>query len=295
MSIRSKAIIALIITAACFPLFSIVARLSNDGFAPMTQVYLRVGLAFILSAFLFRKKVSLSKLKLISHRDWMGLLLMGVIGYGFNVYFSVLGAIQEKLLNVAVIGSTEILMVYILSIIIFRQKPKVTIFFFIFLSLIGISFIASKSFSPSFAKFGSGDIAMLLWAFTSALYIIGRQVLSERLNNEEITLIVMCMAVATAFVLAIFLREPFSWQNLFIPTVFAAVIFGAILNTIVIPLQNFAYKYLSGVAATQILLLGNVFSFLYGYVFYKELISVPELVGAILILSSVYLTNKYTS
>lgn len=289
---RSWSIGALLLTAACFPLFSIVSRLVNDGFAPLTQVYLRIGLGLIFTMVFLSKQIRWKVLRTISLRDGLALMLMGVVGYSFSTYFTTLGALHTSLVNVSIIGNSEPFFVYLYSFLIFKQPIKTQILLFIFLTILGVAMVATKSFVPVVSGFGIGEVYVLLFAATSAWYLLGRQLLSDRLNNSEITVLGMVIAVLSTFLLALFSRERFLAQHLLQREIFLGLILGGVLNTVTMLLQNFAYKHLEGVVASQILLVATLFSLLYGYVWYHEIVSLPEMVGVVVILASVYMTNK---
>lgn len=292
---KNKAILALVIAAASFPLFSIGSRLVNEGFAPLTQVALRIGLGFIFASLILGKNVRLKALSTIPKKDWFTLLLMGIVGYSLSTYFTTLGALNAKLVNVSVIGNLELLFVYLYSILIFKKQAKSTIFIFIFLTLWGAAIMGTKSFVPILSNFGIGEFFVILFAATSALYLIGRQLLSNHLNNTEVTLISMLIAFLSTLFLAIVTKEPFIWVNFFNKNVLLGLAIGGSLNMIAMPLQNFAYKYLEGVFASQILLSSLLFSLLYGFLLYRELVSVPEVFGGSLIILSTLVINKLTS
>ena len=73
------------------------------------------------------------------------------------------------------------------------------------------------------------------------------------------------------------------------------LVLGGILNVIVMPLQNFAYKHIQGVLASQILLSATIFSLLYGYLFYRELPTVFGIIGSIVIVGSAYLNKRFST
>lgn len=286
------AIVFLLISSALFPFFSIVARLIDPGLPPLTQIYLRLTGSLLLALIFFHKHIRLDVIKKLPLKDWLWLFSMGVIGLALAVYFFIRGAIQEKLLNVTVIGGTDIFMVYILSLIIFKEKFKPRILFYIIFSLIGVAFLATKSFIPTFGAFGKGDIFILLSALSSATYIISRKLLSQNLNDFEITVTTMTIGIISTFLLSTITGEQAHFSNLTQSSILLGLLLGAVLNVIVMPLENFAFKHTSGVLATQILLSANLFSLMYGYLFYREIVGFPEIIGASLILISVYLTNK---
>ena len=289
---RSWSIGALLLTAACFPLFSIVTRLVNEGFAPLTQVYLRIGVGLILTMVFFSKHIRWKAFRTLSLRDGLALLLMGVVGYSLSTYFTTLGALHAPLVNVSIIGNTEPFFVYLYSFLVFKQPIKTQVLLFMFLTVLGVAMVATHSFVPVVSAFGIGEVYVLLFAATSAWYLIGRQLVSDKLNTSEITVLGMAIACLSTVVFALFARERFMPQHLLITGVFMGLLLGGALNTIVMLLQNFAYKYLEGVVASQILLVATLFSLLYGYVWYHEIVSLPEKVGVVVILVSVFMTNK---
>jgi len=219
-------------------------------------------------------------------------MLMGVVGYSLSTYFTTLGALHASLVNVAIIGNTEPFFVYLYSFLVFKQPIKTQVLLFIFLTMLGVAMVATHSFVPLVSAFGIGEVYVLLFAATSAWYLIGRQLVSDKLNTSEITVLGMAIACLSTFVLALFARERFTPQHLLLTGVFMGLLLGGALNTIVMLLQNFAYKHLEGVVASQILLVATLFSLLYGYVWYHEIVSLPEMVGVVVILASVYMTNK---
>ncbi|MGH7249625.1 MAG: EamA family transporter, partial [Minisyncoccia bacterium] len=93
LSKKTQALIALCITALGYSLLSVVARLMSKGFTPYTQVYLRIGLGFVLSLIIFGKDIDFKKIQRIGKKDWLLLLLMGTVGYGLAVGFVTLGVL----------------------------------------------------------------------------------------------------------------------------------------------------------------------------------------------------------
>jgi drug/metabolite transporter (DMT)-like permease len=217
---------------------------------------------------------------------------MGVVGYSLSTYFTTLGVLHTSLVNVSIIGNTEPFFVYLYSLLVFKQPLKTQVLLFIFLSILGVAMVATHSFVPVVSAIGIGEVYVVLFAATSAWYLIGRKLLSDKLNNSEITVLGMAIACLSTFVLALFARESFTPQHLLFPGVFVGLLLGGALNTIVMLLQNLAYKHLEGVVASQILLLATLFSLLYGYLWYREMVSLPQMVGVVVILASVFMTNK---
>lgn len=289
---KTRAMVMLMVSALCYALLNVVARLLNLGFEPMTQTYLRIFLGAVVVGILFSRKIRWSRLSHIPKRDWMYLTIIGVLGYGLMVYFISMGAIQAKLLNVAVVYATITMFTYLYSLIFFRKKFRWSIIIILFISLFGVAVLASRSYLPKLDHFGIGELFVLISAAMGAWYAVARKKLSSYLNNAEISFIVMLIASVATFLLALISGETFSLSSFSIPGVFMGLLLGATLNIVSTYAENYAFQHIDAVVGNQILLSENIFALVLGFVFYREIISVPELVGAAIIVSSVYVMNR---
>jgi len=292
-SIKQKAVIALFIVALSYSLLSVVVRLMNSGFGPFTQVYMRIGLGCILTGGIFYKKLHFKKFTKISNKDWLFLLVMGILGYGLSVDFVTLGTLQTKLLDVAVIGSTTPFFIFLFSITVLRRPFHNYLLLFLLMVLYGVCVLAAKTLLPSFNGFGTGDVFILLSAIGFGVYILGRKALSDYLNNYEIAVIVMIIAFVSSLIVALLFREPLSFSGFSSPVGLFGLLLGGILNLTATTFENFAYKHINAVAGSQLLLLENVFTPFFGYIFYQEYILPVELFGALLVIVGVWLYIKY--
>ncbi len=288
LSVKKKAIGAICLVALSYTVLNISVRMMSVAFAPMTQVYLRIGLGFLLLLLFFSRSISYKKIKVISHRDWLILFVMGSLGYGLAVIFVTLGALHTKLLNIAIIGSTTPFFVFLFSIIFLQKRLKTKLFFFLLLSFYGVCVLATKSLVPVFSHFGIGELDVLLYAIGAGIYVLGRKFLSKQLNNTEIATVVMAFAFLTSFVCAMIAGEKVDVRSFGNSIALGGLVLGGILNVIAATLQNFGYQHLNAVAASQLLLLENVFAPVLGFVFYQELIVPVELFGALVVLIGVW-------
>ncbi len=287
-----KSIISLIFVALGYSLLNIAARLLNDGFEPMTQTYLRILIGFLFSLILFRKQIDFKKISKITAKDWGVLIVMGTFGYSIGVFFITQGAINTNLLNVSVIYSTIVFFAYIYSILFLKEKFDWRIGLLILVSLIGVSFISAKSFSPTFSSFGKGDIFVLIAAAMMSLYSVGRQALSKLLNNQEITSLTMLIAVICGITIAIIRGETLTFGSFANVNVLIGLGLGAFLNIITSYLEMYSFNNLKVVLGNQILLSENIFSALLGYFLYKEKLGIPEIIGSIIVVFAVVVTFK---
>lgn len=290
---KRLAILALVIVALGYVFLNVAVRLMGNGFGPITQTYMRLGGGTLISAFILRKNIRWRKLLSAPKKDYLILFIMGTIGYSVGVYFITLGALQTPFLNISVIQATMPFIVMIYAAIVLREKLQKKLFLFLLISFLGVAIVSTNSFIPVLRNFSMGDLFVLLAAASWGWYSICRKLVSPFLNNSEITIIIMPIAFLSALLFAIFAREPFSVTSLFNPEVLLGLLLGSGLNLVSAQFENFGFQQLEVVAASQILLLENFFAPFLGYLFYHELVSFPEVVGALLIVSGVYLANKF--
>jgi drug/metabolite transporter (DMT)-like permease len=289
---RTKALGGLVVVAFGYSLLSVFSRWLSLGFAPFTQVYLRLLGALLLSLIVFRKKIRFVKIATVPKNDWLPLLMMGVLGYGLMVYFVTMGALRTSLLNVSVILATVPFFSYIMGIFFLKDKWDSRVVGLAVVSMMGVSITASNSWIPRLSNFGSGELFVLVSAFLLAIYSVGRKLLSDHLNNQEITITVIGLALVTTWMLAIISGEELNWHAFWIPLVMAGLIGGSALNIICTFLESYSFEKLPVVVGNQMLLLENLFSPIIGYFMYREGVGVYQLVGAMIIVGSVYVNNK---
>ncbi|HVX93077.1 MAG TPA: DMT family transporter, partial [Candidatus Dojkabacteria bacterium] len=204
-----------------------------------------------------------------------------------GVYFITQGALQTKLVNVSIIYSTIVFFSYLYSIVLLKNKVSIKLIGLILLSFLGTAFIAANSFFPTIGKLGVGDLYVLLSAATMAAYSVGRQMLSKDLNNQEITIVTMLIAGVSGIILAIISGEHLNISSLFNYEVLIGLAIGIFFNIVSTFLGNYSFEHLDVVVGNQLLLTESIFSIVIGYILYHEILTVPEVVGAIIVIISV--------
>lgn len=290
--LRKKAIFLLVLNAGGYSLLNVAVRLMDKGFQPFTQVYLRILIATLVGVFVFRKQLRWEKIKSAPVLDWAFLFLMGVVGFALMICFITLGALEAKLLNVSVIYSTVVFFSYLYSIWTLKSKPDVRVLFFVGIALWGVAVLSTGSLLPILGGFGRGELYVLLSAGAGAWYYVGRKMLSEHLNTSEISIITMIIATLTAFAIAMVFGERLNKGAIVHVQALAGLAIGGVVVVLSTFIENFSFKHLPAVLGSQVLLLENVFSVIFGYFIYKEILSLPQMVGAIAVIASVYLMNK---
>ena len=290
--LRTLAILSLIGAAFGCTVLTMNTRLLDQGFEPATQVYVRILLGFGLSLLAFRKKLRIKHLITIPKKDIFLLLIMGSVGCASAILFLTLAALNTKIVNVAVIESTVPFVVYFYSYLFFKEKVRPKLLFSLLLTVYGSSVVATKSFAPTLKIVGTGELFAIFAVFSLGWWSIGRKMLSDHLNNKEITVITMLIAGLTSLVIALLKKEPFSPQAFTLPSVIVGIIIGSGLNLVITYLEAFAFKNINLVFGNQLLMTHIVFSLIGGILFYQEFISLPEFFGGFIVLASVWQANK---
>jgi drug/metabolite transporter (DMT)-like permease len=289
---KKLAVIGLIVAAFGYSILGVNSRLLSQGFDSMTQVYVRISVGFLLSLFAFRKDIKIKKIRKISKSDLFWLLMMGVVGYSVGVWMITIAVLNSKLVNASAIFATTPFAVYLYSFFLLKEKINPKLIFLLSLAIYGVIIISSKSFIPTFAEFGKGEIFAVLSVITTGWWSVGRKMLSNKLNNKEITVIVMFIAAVSGIIIAMIKGEPLPIQSFTMTPVLIGIAIGAILNFALTFLENFSFQHISAVIGSQILMTSVGFSLILGLIFYQEAISIPELIGVIIIFFSVHQANK---
>jgi len=286
-------ILTLVGVSLGYGLLNVGSRWLAPVFGTFTQVYFRIFLAMILVIAIYFRSIRWSKLLQISLRDWLIILLMGTAGYGFMVYSIVRGALLTSLLNVSVIFSTVPIFVYFLSVIFLRRPFRLLVLGILILSTWGVGILSSGHLIPTLSSFGAGDWWVLLSTFFEAIWYLGMRLLGDRFKSPEVTFLAQAIAILTILPLALFNHEGFPpLPDLLLPTVILGLIIGVGMNIIAPLATMFAFRHLDEVFATQLFLTENIFSLFIGSFFYHEARTPIQLLGACIVIGSVYLMNK---
>jgi drug/metabolite transporter (DMT)-like permease len=187
------------------------------------------------------------------------------------------------------------LFVYLYSLFFHKKPVDLRIFLVIFISLYGVSVIATRSVFPSVSNFGKGELFVLLSAASFAWFYAARKLLPSSLTNSEITVLTMPIALLILFVAAILSGEHFLLQNLFTVETVVGLIIGAGFNIVSSLFTSFSFQNLEAHFASQLLLLENVFSPVIGLIFYQEKINSIVIFGALIIILCIILSPRLVS
>jgi len=285
---KEKGVLSLVLLALVFASMGLFARYLSTGFLLFQQVYLRMLAAFIVGYFVFRKQVDLSKLKRISKKDWLVIIIRAVSYSLFGIILFTQAIIITKYSNVSFIGSLP--MTAVLGFILLHEKFSYKKLALVLLAFTGVLLISVKDYSNIFA-WGKGEMLTLISTVFFSLSYIARKWQSDLLNNKELTVINFLVAFLAVFIVSIIKGDGlpltgWHWGLLL------AVVGAGIFNIMNVFLTNYGFQKVEAVLASNLLTLESVFAVVFGFVFYKEVPYVKELLGGVVIVLSVIGMNK---
>jgi len=125
----------------------------------------------------------------------------------------------------------------------------------------------------------------------ASLSIVFRKYQTKLLDNVEITQIQLFIAFIAVLIASIFAREGLPINNWNI-NIFLVVLLSGLANVLMIFFTNYGFEHVKTSIASNILTLEMFFAVLIGLSFYREIPSLKEIFGGVLILFSVIQMNK---
>ena len=287
LSNKQKGILALIGLAFTYASFGFFTRYLSVSFGFFQQLYLRILAGLVIGFLIFGKNFNFSKLKKITTSEWLLLIFRAAAYYLLGAALFNKAVLLTKISTVAFIGSIP--MTAILGFLILKEKTTLKKIFFLTLSFIGVVIISINSFSNF--SWGQGEILALISVFFVSLSIVFRKYQTKLLNNVEITQIQLFIAFIFIFITSSLMKEGLPINN-WNGSVFFIVSIAGLANVLMIFFTNYGFEKVSTIVASNLLTLEMFFAVLFGFLFFREIPSVKEFFGGILILFSVVQMNK---
>ncbi|KKQ24518.1 MAG: hypothetical protein US40_C0003G0060 [Candidatus Roizmanbacteria bacterium GW2011_GWC2_37_13] len=288
LSEKQKGILSLIALAVVYASLGIFVRYLALSFAIFQQLYIRLLSASILGFFVFRKNLNFSKLKKISLREWGLLIFRSFFYYLIGVGLFTKAALMIKISTLSFIGSIP--MTAILGFLILKEKITFKKILYIFLAFLGVMIISIKDFSSVFV-WGTGEIIAFISVIFVSLAIIQRRYQTKLLNNNEITQIMLIFGFIFVFVTSLGFGEGLPLANWNLSSIITVILAGFI-NIALMFLTNYGFEKIQTSVASNILTLEMFFAILFGFFFFREIPTLKDAIGGILILFSVIQMNK---
>ena len=288
---HTKGVSALILLAFLGSLMGVFARYLYTFFSVFQQIYLRFAFASLFGFLIFWKYISFAKIKKISPREW---LIIGVRSFSYSVAAAlwVQAVNSAKYANAMFIDSIPLAAVW--GMILFKEKMTAKKAFYLILAIFGVMVLAVKDYS-NLLIWGKGEVMMFLATVLFAFRNVTRKWHSKLLNNQEISQLNLLITCLMLFVISLILNEgsvslsSLNWQ------VFVMLGMGALTLLFIVFLTNYGFDKIEAILASNIGTLGAVFGVLIGFIVYREVPTVKELLGGAIIVTSIIQMNRLKS
>lgn len=288
-----RGIFALIVVTTMFASIGIFTRYMQTSFALFQQTYLRMACALLLGFIFFGNDLHTSKLRKVSLNDWILLLLRSFSNYIGGVILFTLAIFNTTLGNVSLIQALPF--IAILGMIFFQEKATKGKVFFLLLCFIGVAILSINDIHEIFV-WGKGQTLSLVSAFFFSFAYISRRWQSNTLNNKEMTQIMLFFAVIFLLAGSFFFKEGLPTHG-WSPTVITALIISAFFNVAMLFLINYGFGQVQPFLASNILTLEGFFAIILGFLIYREVPMVKDVIGGLLIVIAVigmnYMENSH--
>src|SRR3989339_185910 len=204
LSEKQKGIISLVLLALVFSSMGIFARYMKTSFTLFQQVYLRVGMAFLLGTILFNRKINFKKFLILPIHEWLVLIFRALTLYLFGVSLFTYGILNAKYSNVSFISALPLTAVF--GFILLKEKFSYQKLLYVFLAFLGVIFISASDFNNVF-NWGKGELVTLISVVFFSLSYISRKWHSKILNNYEITTLIFFISLISILFTSISLKE----------------------------------------------------------------------------------------
>lgn len=266
---------------------AIFARYLSVEFPLFTQIYLRIGLALIVSLILFAPKLRLSAVASIGKKDLIVLIVRSFFLYTGVVLFTE-AILYTKIANASLISTLPLMPIF--GYVLLREKVSIRTTLFILLGFIGSLFIVFKDIT--ILSIGYGEIMALLSLVAFDFSYVTRKWQSDTLNNYETTSIMFAMGLIFLCIAAGVMGETLPTATNFNSFIIVILLSSAVFNVVNLYLTNYGFEHVKAAVAGNILVLEVVFAILYGLILFNETPTPKEVVGGLLIVLSVYCVNR---
>lgn len=280
---KTKGFISLLAAGFLFGIFGVLVRILNSQLSNYQQIFFRSVVGFILATLIIiflKRKISFKNISLIN-------LLFFAISLPLSIIFYTLAILKTKImLAVATLYLGSILFSLISGILFFKEKLTVKKVFAILTSILALYYFTIPF---SLANINIGLIFGVLSGFADALSNSFKKHLGAKTDRFLLIAIQMVGTIAVSYVLMISTKTlSFPQISPFILMIGLMFGFGLLLNNylMLVGFGNFDLNLGTIVMSSELL-----FASVFGFLIYKEIPTINELIGGGLIALSVIIAH----
>jgi len=277
-----QGIFFLLLSAFLYSIMPVLIRfLGNDGIPPLSQVFLRYGVAFLCALiYYFSKKQG----KITLQKKDLPLLALATIGgYGLTNVFYTYSILTTQVSTALFLFFTFALIAPVLAFIFLKEKINTFNVIALFVSFLALLLL----FQPNaVATWKVGGIFALLSALAQATYVVTRKKLSQY-SSSFMMLANTLMGFLVVGMLSVFWEQAFYLQggilHVSVNTWLVTILFG-IDNFLAWFMMTKGFEYFKASSGSIILLSELIFGILFAFLFFQEVPTLLTWLGGILIL-----------
>ncbi len=277
----NSGIAALVVLTFIYGLTAVMARFFSENLGLFEQWYLRFAIAAIFMAVVFRKKIRFRKLLSASKKEQAIMASRGLIG------FVLAAALYALSTHYATIGSVAVMQVVpttaFFGYLLIGERINRTTGLLIGISFLGAVLVAMRQ-GLSFS-FGIGELMSLVSGALFSLVYVMRKLQTGELNNYELAFGTTVYGATGDCIMSYFTAHRFLPSDIIFSNNLWLLLLGAgVLSVAMSLLSHYGFEHVKATTASIILDLELVFGIILGYLFYSELLTGQQFVGALLIL-----------
>lgn len=291
-----KGLFALALLALLYGLTGILARYLTTDLGIFEQWYIRFLVALVVAMAVFRRHISFSKFRHLSSRESAVMTARSLLGFVVAMW---LYAASTHYATIGSVAAMQIVpMTALFGVVIFREKVSKTTLGLILLSFAGAAIVALQNVAH--VQFGVGELMSLASGALFSLSLVLRKKQTGELNNYELVVGVTLVACIGNYLMNV--ATGGAWWPHFgglRPAVLVLLVVAGVLSTFMSLLANYGFEHVKATTASIILNLEIVFGIIFGYLFYREVLTLRQAIGALVILLAssavAYLEAKKTT
>ncbi len=280
-------ILALIIANVVWGAASPIFKFALTNIPPFTLAFIRfflAGLIFLPLALRHWKKLNL--------KEWTEMILVGFFGITINVIFFFFGLKYTESINAPIISSAGPILIYFLSIIFLKEKPKLKVFTGMLAALAGVLIIVTSPILLDGKRFilgqVTGNLFLLVATFGAVLQtVIGRN-LMKKINVFQASAVTFLFGALTFLPFSI--SEMKSWDISFLNINGAiGIVFGVVFSSaIAYTLFYYGLSKVKSQDAGLFTYIDPVAAVIVAYPLLHELPNAYYLAGSFLVFAGIY-------
>lgn len=267
-----------------FATMGVWVRMMEGSFTTNQQVYIRILLAALLAWIIFWPRINKDSLRKLTQKDLSTYFVRSTLSFGIGVLFFTV-AVQ----NIALGTSSFVVSLPIMGLLgwlFFRErlvKGALPIIAFSVVGLALLSQISLQSLVPSW-----GIIAAIISVLGFDVAYLMARMHPKHANNYQNTAIVLSFGWLVPFVLILLSGDALLPSHV-TSLAWIGLAASVVTNILGLYMINYVMTNMKAYVAGNIFLLEGVFALLIGLIFYSEVPTLVEIVGASIIVGCAYM------